>query len=187
MEPTQQTEQRPNLAHCYWHPDAETGLSCSRCEKSICPQCMVQAHVGIRCKECGKAAPMPTFDVRPTHYARALAVAAGVAILGGTLWWAGNFALVIIIDGRLPAILASLLAIPLGYFGGDLISRSVNRKRSNGLAWLSGGAVVLAVVVGLELPSLLQLSGGWFNPFFSLYGLLGIGAGIYLAVQRLRR
>ena len=100
---------------------------------------------------------------------------------------AGNFALVIIFDGRLPAILASLLAIPLGYFGGDLISRSVNRKRNNGLAWLSGGTVVVAVVVGLELPSLLQLSGGWFNPFFSVYGLLGIGVGVYLAVQRVRR
>ena len=94
---------------------------------------MVQAPVGIRCKECGKAAPMPTFDVKPTHYARAVAVAAGVAILGGVIWWAAGLAFLLIIPGVLPFLLASLLAVPLGYVGGDLISRSVNRKRSNGL------------------------------------------------------
>ena len=184
MEPTQQTEQRPTLAHCYWHPNVETGLSCSRCEKSICPQCMVQAHVGIRCKECGKAAPMPTFDVQPSHYARAVAVAAGVAILGGILWWAAGLAFLIIIPGGLSFLLGSLLAVPLGYVGGDLISRSVNRKRSNGLAWISGGAVALAAVISLQLPGIFQLPGASFNP---LYGLLGTAAGVYLAVQRVRR
>ena len=187
MEPTQQTEPTRTMAHCYWHADVETGLSCSRCQKPICPQCMVQAPVGIRCKECGKAARMPTFDVTPTHYARAVAVAAGVAILGGIIWWATGLALLIIIPGSFSVLLASLFAVPLGYAGGDLISRSVNRKRSTGLAWLSGGAVVLAVVAGVELPILLQLPGGWFNPFFSLYGLLGVGVGVYLAVQRVRR
>ena len=184
MEPSQQTDQRPTLAYCYWHPDAETGLSCSRCGKSICPQCMVQAHVGIRCKECGKAAPMHTFDVRPTHYARAVAVAAGVAILGGFIWWAAGLALLLIIPGFLPVLLASLFAVPLGYVGGDLISRSVNRKLSNGLAGISGGAVVLAAVVSQLVPELLQLPGVSLGSF---YGLLGTGAGVYLAVQRLRR
>ena len=184
MEPSQQTEQRPNVAHCYWHPDAETGLSCSQCLKSICPRCMVQAPVGIRCKECGKAAPMPTFDVRPTHYAKAVGVATGVAILGGIIWWAAGLAFLIIIPGNLPALMASLLAVPLGYVGGDLISMSVNRKRSNGLAWLSGGAVVLATVISLQLPGLLSLPGALFSPF---YGLLATAAGVYLAVQRVRR
>ncbi len=130
---------------------------------------------------------MPTFDVRPTHYARAVAVAAGVAILGGVIWWAANLALVMIFQGLLPGMFASLVAIPLGYFGGDLISRSLNRKRSNGLAAISGGAVVLAVVINLQLPGLLRLPGAFLTPSFSLYGLLFIGGGIYLAVQRLRR
>jgi hypothetical protein len=142
---------------------------------------MVQAPVGIRCKECGKVAPMPTFDVRPTHYARAVAVAGVVAILGGFIWWAAGLALLII--GILPVILASLLALPLGYVSGDLISRSVNRKRSNGLAWLSGGAVVLAAVISLQFSGLFHLPG----LSFSAFSLLGSAAGVYLAVQRLRR
>ncbi len=57
---------------------------------------------------------MPTFDVGPTHYARAVAVAAGVAILGGFLWWAANLALVMIFQGQLPGMFTSLVAIPLG-------------------------------------------------------------------------
>ena len=127
---------------------------------------------------------MPTFDVRPTHYARAVAVAAGVAIVGGIVWWAAGLALLVIIPGGLPFLLASLLAVPVGYVGGDLISRSVNRKRSKGLAWVSGGAVVLAAIISLQLPGLLQLPGASFSP---LYGLLATAAGVYLAVQRLRR
>jgi hypothetical protein len=127
---------------------------------------------------------MPTSDVRPTHYARAVAVAGGVAILGGVIWWAAGLAFLIIIPGILPVLLPSLLAVPLGYVGGDLISRSVNRKRSNGLAIISGGAVVLAVIISLQLPGLLQLPGARFSPF---YGLLATAAGVYLAVQRLRR
>jgi len=111
---------------------------------------------------------MPTFDVRPTHYAKAVGVATGVAILGGIIWWAAGLAFLIIIPGNLPALMASLLAVPLGYVGGDLISMSVNRKRSNGLAWLSGGAVVLAAVISLQLPGILNLPGALFSPFYGL-------------------
>ncbi len=120
---------------------------------------------------------MPTFDVRPTHYARAVAVAAGVAILGGAIWWAGFLALLNLLQGQFPPFLPSLLALPLGYFGGDLISRSVNRKRSNGLAWVAGGAVLVAYLINLLLT----------QGFISLYSVLIVGVGVFLAVQRLRR
>jgi membrane associated rhomboid family serine protease len=38
--------------HCYRHPDRETLLSCSSCERPICTSCMTQAAVGVRCPEC---------------------------------------------------------------------------------------------------------------------------------------
>ncbi|MFE4051427.1 rhomboid family intramembrane serine protease [Streptomyces sp. YIM B13518] len=37
---------------CYRHPDRETGVRCTRCERPICPECMVDAAVGFQCPEC---------------------------------------------------------------------------------------------------------------------------------------
>lgn len=41
-----------SLPTCYRHPDRETGISCTRCERPICPECMVSASVGFQCPEC---------------------------------------------------------------------------------------------------------------------------------------
>jgi membrane associated rhomboid family serine protease len=37
---------------CYRHPDRETLVRCSRCERPICTECMRPAPVGIQCPEC---------------------------------------------------------------------------------------------------------------------------------------
>lgn len=39
------------MNHCYRHPDRETGLSCSVCERPICTDCATFAPVGIRCPD----------------------------------------------------------------------------------------------------------------------------------------
>ena len=36
---------------CYRHPDRETYISCSVCDRPICPECMTPAPVGQRCPE----------------------------------------------------------------------------------------------------------------------------------------
>jgi hypothetical protein len=171
MEQQQKIESEREVGtYCYWHPDLETGLSCSRCGKPICSQCMVQAPVGIRCKECGRAVRMPTYDVQPTYYARAIAVAAVVAIGGGILW--------AILNGLIGAIpfVPALIGVGMGYAAGELLSLAVNRKRSRGLAGLAAGSVVVAFLISW-----------WLGPFgFGLWGLLFIVLGVVLAVQKVR-
>jgi hypothetical protein len=172
MDQSQPTEQEGEVVpHCYWHPGVETRLSCSRCGKPVCTQCMVQAPVGIRCRDCGKAVQVPTFNVQPTHYTRALLVGAAVSVGGGLLWALLNKSLF----GAIP-LLPSLVAIGVGYAAGELISLSVNRKRGIGLAWIAGGSVVGAFLIS------------WLISDFS-YGLLGllfIFLGVLLAAYRVR-
>ncbi len=176
-QPQQREHQHEEAARCYWHSDVETGLSCSQCSKPICSQCMGQAAVGIRCKECGQSARMPTYDVRATHYARAVGIAVGAAVGGGILWWVVDLALVLILNARIP-MLTTLLALPLGFGVGEMIAWAVNRKRSTGLAWVAGASVVVAFLIYLQLP------GAFFG---GLFGLLFVAFGVLLAIQRVRR
>jgi membrane associated rhomboid family serine protease len=43
--------QTSETRYCYRHPDRETGLSCSECDRPICYECMTPAAVGLRCPE----------------------------------------------------------------------------------------------------------------------------------------
>ncbi len=42
----------PAPPSCYWHPDRATLISCTRCGRPICPDCMRSAAVGQQCLAC---------------------------------------------------------------------------------------------------------------------------------------
>ncbi|HEY5847973.1 MAG TPA: rhomboid family intramembrane serine protease [Microlunatus sp.] len=42
----------PGFVGCYRHPDRMTGISCQRCHKPICGECMNTASVGFQCPKC---------------------------------------------------------------------------------------------------------------------------------------
>src|SRR3954467_4764450 len=87
---------QPQITTCYRHPDRKAGVSCQRCDRPICPSCMVQASVGFHCPECTKEAAKSgpalrwrPLDVQPlvTQILIGLNVLAFVAVLvnGGTI------------------------------------------------------------------------------------------------------
>ena len=57
----------PPLPRCYRHPDREGGRSCTRCGKSACSECLVQAAVGSHCVDCAKAS-RPDARTRATYW-----------------------------------------------------------------------------------------------------------------------
>ena len=112
---------------------------------------------------------MPTFDVQPAHYAKAVGVGVGVAIGGGILWIIFNA----ILGGF--GVLSSIPALGVGYAGGELISKSVNAKRGKGLAYIAAGTVVGAFVI--NLPS---------SPQMGFFGLIVLFIAVYIAVQKVK-
>lgn len=165
MDQSQQLEQdaTPN---CHWHPGIETRLYCRDCGKPVCTQCMVQAPVGIKCRDCGKAVRTPTFDVQPSYYARAIGVGVAVAIGGGLLW-----SLFIAVFP-----FPSIAVIAIAYAAGELIGRSVNRKKGIGLAWITAGSIVGSFLIAWMI----------MGVFFGIIGLLMLGLSVYTAVQKIR-
>ncbi len=159
---------------CHWHPTVSTGLSCGQCRRPMCTQCLVQVPVGIRCRECGRAQPLPTFDVRPANYVRASIVAAGIVLLGVIAW-----SLLIPIL-QMWAFVAMPLAV--GYAAGELISRAVNLKRSRGLMYLAGGSVVVTFLI----TAFIFWRAFALPPPISLWTILATVGGVLIAVGRVR-
>ena len=162
---------------CATHPNVETNLRCGKCGKPICPRCMVQTPVGARCPDCAKLYKLPTYRVPAVYYLRAIGTALGMAVVVGLIWG--------IIEGFLLAyffgIFSLILAAGVGYAIGEVVSLSVNRKRSPWLAVVGGMAVVISYLVNI-----FSFGSFPFSPLGIVFDLLGLGIGIYMAVNRLR-
>jgi hypothetical protein len=159
---------------CANHPDVETGLTCNKCGKPICPACMVQTPVGARCVQCAKLKKLPTFQLSPAVLARSILAGLGTALVSGIIWYLISHFIFYI------PFLNILLAAAVGYGIGQVISLSVNRKRGLPLKVIASISVFIAYLIGnhIGIPFHIIL-------YFNLLNIVAIAVGVYLAIFRL--
>ena len=58
-------------AVCTWHPDRGTGLTCTRCGRPACSECLTPASVGFQCRACLAQAQANQRPVRTVAGAKA--------------------------------------------------------------------------------------------------------------------
>ena len=93
---------------CFRHTDSEAYVSCGRCDRKICPDCMISAPVGFQCPECVGSANVAvpktkfggSFNSVPKVTRAILVICVGVFALSLVL---GSFALTF---GMIPAAIA---------------------------------------------------------------------------------
>lgn len=127
--------------HCETHPDVESELRCNKCDKVICPRCMVQTPVGARCRECANLRRPVLYTVPPLLFARAGGAALLLAVVVGAA--AGYL---------VPGLLHNLGFIGLfagagyGWLTAKTVETASNRRRS---VWLQAAAAASGIAVYL--------------------------------------
>lgn len=151
-----------DIEYCYIHPDRETGLRCTQCERPICAECMVRAPVGQLCPECARAR-------RPRNYqvsAGNLAVAGLIGIVGSFI---ANFvaAQFLFMLGFFAFFLAFILAPMVGELFVRLLDRVTHGKRGKEMQVTVG----IGIALGAAPLLLLTLLAGGF-PLLSLFFII---------------
>ncbi len=161
---------------CATHPNVETNLRCGKCDKPICPKCMIQTPVGARCRECARLKRIPTYNITPVQYTKAIAVALVLSIVTGIVWSSLRSWLSFL-------YMDFILALLIGYAIGELVSLSINKRRGTKLQVVAGLAVVLSYVVSRS-----DLFDGSIKIFvdFSIWSLFALFVGVVVAINKLR-
>lgn len=117
------------MPQCAFHPNVETNVRCTECERPICPKDFVTTPVGYKCKECARQLPSARHVVKPKQLAlaAAAAIAVGVggafliALTGFTFWYA---------------------AVLLGVLTGEAARRASGGHRGAAVATVAGTAAL---------------------------------------------
>ncbi|MGY1746326.1 rhomboid family intramembrane serine protease [Blastococcus sp. SYSU D00695] len=172
----------PPPATCYRHPDRATGISCARCGRPICPECMTSASVGFQCPECVRAGQASVRAPRRAPVARTAGrrwgvvtltlIAVNVAVFVATAVsaaLAGNSPL----DNQLSPLFDDLRLAPvLVQFGGEDWRLITSAFLHIGIAHLALNMLAL-LLFGSELERAL----GWWR-YLSVYLLSALGGSV---------
>ena len=169
---------------CLRDPEVASNLRCGRCDDLICPQCMVQSPVGARCPDCATIGQSPIFRSTPIELTSAIAVSFGGAFVFGII-----YAVMVWVLWELP------LGFPIGNvaaafviaFGGAPVGSFVRRAGKNKLdarlRIVAAFTMFVIWIVGFTVASML---GVWNGVFLNVVAYIGLGIGIYVAMNKVR-
>jgi membrane associated rhomboid family serine protease len=191
----------PGPLSCYRHPDRPTAVSCTRCGRPVCPDCMRSAAVGQQCVDCVQAAAASVPPVRTaaggilregaplvTYALMAINIAVYVMqMASGTLQYKLSLFPVAVAGGQYYRLLTSafmhygivhiLFNMYALYVLGPQLERHLGRVRFTALYLLSalGGSVVVYLFSPLN-----AATAGASGAIFGLFG------ATFVAAKRLR-
>ncbi|MHC3470234.1 rhomboid family intramembrane serine protease [Streptomyces sp. 7R007] len=158
-----------SLPGCYRHPDRETGIRCTRCERPICPECMVDASVGFQCPDCARGG---------SGTGRLPAAARPRTLAGGTVTADPRLVTKILVGANLAFFLVQLAV-------GD---RFTDRLELIGQAYvpLLGGVEGVAQGQWYRMLTAMFLHAGYVHILFNMLSLWWIGGPLEAALGRAR-
>ena len=180
MAEAEVVETRP----CANHPQVQTVVSCGRCDKPLCPRCMIYTPVGVRCRDCAQLRRLPQYTLTPRVYARVLPTAAALALTCGFL---------LSFVPRLNLLAGIVIGLVIGFLVSDVLGRVSGYKQGRVMQVIAGATVIVSIlssnvflvvrVLGVDHLSD-AISSGLAPPAVAS-SIPGILVGMYLAVRRL--
>ena len=154
---------------CYRHPDRETWVSCVRCGRHACPDCLRQAAVGQQCVECIRGAGRGTRQARTAFGGRPVATAAVTWTLVGI-----NVVL-FLVELVMPSLAADwgMLGYASTSFGGPMQGVAAGQ-------WYR-------LITSAFLPPATGLGGlGFLDILFNMWALIAVGPSLEQLLGRVR-
>jgi hypothetical protein len=131
--------------HCYRHPNRETRVTCSTCDRPICTECMRTTPVGVKCPDDARLPRGARAGVmKPNQIAKTFVAGLAVALVG--------IPLVLFVLPVLP--FSWLISAVAGYGAGTLVYRAGGRNGGTLAVAVSVVAVLVAFAPRLAPPLL---------------------------------
>jgi membrane associated rhomboid family serine protease len=182
MTSGQPASMQPAPPRCYRHPDRETWVSCTRCERPICPDCLRPAAVGFQCPQCVAEGQATTRQARSPYGGRIMQRAGLVTGVLAVLNVAAYVVTAVTSSGGLVHNTGSRLYERLVMFP-PLVAVNHEYWRMIGAAFLHIGPLHLALnMVALAVfgPPLERMFGAWRYLTVYLLAALGGSVSVYL-------
>jgi len=167
VPPGSDTSPATGIPTCYRHPGRETYVSCVRCGRPACPDCLRSAAVGQQCVDCVREGNRGTRQAQGMFGGRAISTAVVTWTLVGAnvLLW-----------------LAELVHSNLGY---DWAMLALARGPAGDLEGVAAGQWYRLITAAFLPPPGLS-NFGPLDLIFNMYALILVGPALERALGRLR-